>query len=546
MADREPMSDGQLVTATLAGDPEAYRQLVTRYQGHVYALAYSLVGNWSDAQDLAQETFIRAYSNLDKLREPERFASWLRRVTFGVTMDWLRTFRPKLFAQFDGRVDLDILEIPDFEPGPAEVAERRELAEAVLAALASLPSKYRVPLTMFHLDGLSYQKVAAFLDIPLGTAKSMIHRAREKLRAALAQTLSQEAMPMVQDVFDEHKLPGEFASRVLANVPDVNWGSAENEFCGSLVAWLQFTGRPAPYHYALAVSGYAFEVMWSRTWKATCAKRNIEDTEQEHIRRTFAALGYEYEVLHKGQAGADEERFREAITQRIDRGEPVIASGIAGPAPGLVAGYERGGDVLVGRSYFHDGRNGYYRQAEWYNDCDALVLVGRRIDPVSPREVLCRTLKVAVAFAHGSHAIEGIAAGLAAYDAWANSLLRDEDFPAGNLPVLTKRCNVSNAIVLPALLEARRMAARFLAEQEEVEPRAAAHMRAAGAAYEAEAAVLKGVFEHVPLCTAPEAQRLAFAERPLRQFLVDHLLRAKDLDRQAVEHLERVLEVIDR
>ncbi len=188
MADGGSISDGQLVGRTLAGDPEAYRELVTRYQGHVYALAYSLVGNWSDAQDLAQETFIRAYGNLDKLREPERFASWLRRVTFGVTMDWLRTFRPKIFAQLDGRVDLDTLEIPDFHPGPAETAERRELAAAVLAALASLPPKYRVPLTMFHLDGLSYQKVAAFLDIPLGTAKSMIHRAREKLRAAASRT----------------------------------------------------------------------------------------------------------------------------------------------------------------------------------------------------------------------------------------------------------------------------------------------------------------------------------------------------------------------
>jgi hypothetical protein len=81
VAGNDSLPDGELVGSTLAGDPEAYKQLVTRYQGHVYALAYSLVGNWSDAQDLAQETFIRAYSNLDKLREPGRFAPWLRRGT---------------------------------------------------------------------------------------------------------------------------------------------------------------------------------------------------------------------------------------------------------------------------------------------------------------------------------------------------------------------------------------------------------------------------------------------------------------------------------
>jgi len=209
----EERAAAQLVADTLDGDHEAYRELVSRYQGHVYGLAYSLVGNWADAQDVAQETFIRAYSNLDQLRDPSRFAAWLRRVAFGVAMNWLRSFRPGLFEQLDGRVDLDRLEVPDFKPGPAEVAEKRELADAVLEAVASLPPKYRVPLTMFHLDGLSYQKVADFLDIPLGTAKSMIHRARQKLEALLPAAVVAE-MTVVQEVFNEHKLPSEFSREV--------------------------------------------------------------------------------------------------------------------------------------------------------------------------------------------------------------------------------------------------------------------------------------------------------------------------------------------
>ncbi|NIR03228.1 MAG: hypothetical protein GTN78_24015, partial [Gemmatimonadales bacterium] len=104
--------------------------------------------------------------NLDQLTQPDRFAAWLRRVTFGVTMNWLKSFRPRLFQRLDGQADLEALEIPDFEPGPPEVLERRELAEAVHRAVASLPEKYRMPLAMFHLDGLSYQKIADFLDIP--------------------------------------------------------------------------------------------------------------------------------------------------------------------------------------------------------------------------------------------------------------------------------------------------------------------------------------------------------------------------------------------
>jgi len=178
------LRDAELVRRTRAGDKEAYGELVASYQGHVYGLAYSMVNNWANAQDIAQEVFIRAYCNLDQLREPTRFAAWLRRVTFSVTMNWLKTFRRKLFERLEGRVDLDTLDIPDFVPGPRQILEKRELAEAVLSAVDSLPPRYRVPLTMFHLDGLSYEKVARFLDIPLGTAKSLIHRARTKLKEA--------------------------------------------------------------------------------------------------------------------------------------------------------------------------------------------------------------------------------------------------------------------------------------------------------------------------------------------------------------------------
>src|SRR5512132_1269759 len=108
------LTDGQLVLQTRSGNTEAYANLVARYQGHVYGLSYSFVGNWEDAQDIAQETFIRAYCHLDQLQEPGRFAPWLRRVAFSIAMNWLKAYRPQLFAHLDGRVDLDALEIPDF------------------------------------------------------------------------------------------------------------------------------------------------------------------------------------------------------------------------------------------------------------------------------------------------------------------------------------------------------------------------------------------------------------------------------------------------
>jgi len=86
-------TDASLVQATLGGDADAYTELVHRYQAHVYGLAYSLTSSWAEAQDVAQETFIRVHSNLDHLRDPERFAPWLRRVTFSVAMNWLASSR---------------------------------------------------------------------------------------------------------------------------------------------------------------------------------------------------------------------------------------------------------------------------------------------------------------------------------------------------------------------------------------------------------------------------------------------------------------------
>ncbi|MHC4676563.1 MAG: RNA polymerase sigma factor [Planctomycetota bacterium] len=207
-------SDAELVLNTLKGDKEAYGELVTRYQGQVYGLAHSIVDNWADAQDIAQETFIRAYSNLPQLRDPARFAAWLRRITFSVTMNWLKAFRPGLFEQFGSLEDINSLDLPDFTPGPPEIAERRELAETVLKAVAELPPKYRVPLTMFHLDGLSYQKVADFLDAPIGTIKYWIHRARQMLKPALSAYIAEEVNSMVQEVFNQHKLPPEFSRDV--------------------------------------------------------------------------------------------------------------------------------------------------------------------------------------------------------------------------------------------------------------------------------------------------------------------------------------------
>jgi RNA polymerase sigma-70 factor (ECF subfamily) len=209
-----------------SGDTAAFGQLVKRYQGHVYGLAYSLLRDWAEAQDLTQETFVRAYVNLGALREPDRFAAWLRRVAFGTCMDWLKAYRPELYRSIGDAPDLDEIAQTVDAMTPPELAARSELAENVLIAVHNLPSKYRLPLMMFHLDGLSYEKVAEFLDIPIGTAKWLIHRAKQMLKPAL-EAYATEVSAVVEETFNEHKLPKEFAERIGALVKAASSGDVK-------------------------------------------------------------------------------------------------------------------------------------------------------------------------------------------------------------------------------------------------------------------------------------------------------------------------------
>jgi len=403
MADR---TDAELVARTRSGDAEAYGELVTRYQGHVYALAQSLAGNWVEAQDIAQETFLRAYANLHQLREPGRFAAWLRRVTFGVSMNWLKAYRPGLFEQLDGRVDLDSLEIPDFRPSPAEVAEKRELAAAVLGAINSLPPKYRLPLTMFHLDGLSYQKVADFLDIPLGTAKSLIHRARAKLKDALAPYVLEEVTPMVQEVFDEHRLPMEFPRKVMEGI--VYQAGLPTAYAQAL----DHAGIPLDFARFTAMTGWAFSFGYARDDISPGFLAIRGNPEEDGPYEVFGSLtgwlGFDYESAPTEDRG----RLWAFVRRHVDAGDAILSEHLDG---GLICGYrEVGGKQQV---YF-DGQP----VMDWI-DLDSLqpfevcVLVRKR-NPLPERELHLRALERAVRLG-SAHAWSGVPQGLAALEAYA-------------------------------------------------------------------------------------------------------------------------------
>jgi RNA polymerase sigma factor (sigma-70 family) len=220
-------SDAELVAMARAGGgradaSQAFGILVARYERMVLALAMSLAGE-ADASDVVQEAFLRGFRNLDLLADPSRFAFWLRRIAFGVSIDHVRAER----ARVDGRRGPavrspvttdganhdtsfhDVDHIADRQPSPLERLERAETVARVLAALDRLPARYRVPFTLFHIDGLSHAKVAATLGVAESTARSLVTRARRKLATLLARSpevhdMAREAgIRNTLDVFDD-------------------------------------------------------------------------------------------------------------------------------------------------------------------------------------------------------------------------------------------------------------------------------------------------------------------------------------------------------
>ena len=168
------------------GDGAAFEELVRAHEKTVYHLALRQLGSREDAEDAAQEVFLKAYTALGSFRGDSRVSVWLYRITNNVCVDMLRRRREtvSLSAVNDEGEPLE-LELPDERFDPAALAERKDLREHLGKALRQLPPDAREILLLRELGGQSYDEIAATLDLDLGTVKSRIFRARKKLCALL-------------------------------------------------------------------------------------------------------------------------------------------------------------------------------------------------------------------------------------------------------------------------------------------------------------------------------------------------------------------------
>lgn len=180
-------TDRELVEAARAGDAEAFGALVRRHQKRVYRLANHLLRNGSEAEDVAQETFVRAYGALSRFDGRSEPFTWIYRIAVNLSLNAIRARRPSRSTSLseDPRMENELVETSGATGNPARLSQDRELALALLDGMDTLSETLRTTLVMVSLDGMSHAEAAAVLGCPEGTIAWRVHEARRKLRLYL-------------------------------------------------------------------------------------------------------------------------------------------------------------------------------------------------------------------------------------------------------------------------------------------------------------------------------------------------------------------------
>ena len=188
----ENISDKTLVERFRHGDEEAFSTLVERYAARTYRVAYGVLGNREDAEEVAQDVFVKIHKALADFRGDSEFSTWLYRIAMNRAKNkyrWNKSRGEGVKVSIDAPLENDddkrTLEIEDVERSPDDVHETSELMESLADELEKLPEVYRTPLVMWNVDEVSYEDIAKALGCKVGTVKSRINRGRTILREKL-------------------------------------------------------------------------------------------------------------------------------------------------------------------------------------------------------------------------------------------------------------------------------------------------------------------------------------------------------------------------
>ena len=188
-----PPDDKALAIQAADGSQRAFRELLERFEGPVFSLVYRMVRDRALAEDLAQEAFIRAFNAIGGYNPRYKFSSWIFKIAHNVTIDHIRRKRirtlslegsPTAVTAEEQARTRPVVEAPGERPDA--YVENLELGSEIEAAIGRLRPHYRTVTLLRHVEGYSYKEIAEIMDLPLGTVKTYIHRARLELKEALA------------------------------------------------------------------------------------------------------------------------------------------------------------------------------------------------------------------------------------------------------------------------------------------------------------------------------------------------------------------------
>jgi len=185
-------TDQEVVLAARRGSDAAYRELVRRYERPVFSLIYRMVRDRELAEDLTQETFIKALNALASYRPEFKFSSWIFKIANNAAIDQLRrreidtlSLDGSPTAETPDAVEATALQVGSKGESPLDEMEAREIGTAIEVAVGKLRPEYRACILLRHVEGLAYEEISEQLNLPLGTVKTYIHRARNELRLYL-------------------------------------------------------------------------------------------------------------------------------------------------------------------------------------------------------------------------------------------------------------------------------------------------------------------------------------------------------------------------
>ena len=192
------LSDEELVARARKGDRPAFAHLVDRHRVSVFNLTLRILGNREDAEEAAQDAFVRAFRSLDRFRGDARFATWLYRIAVNVSLSSARRSRRDLstisLSEPEDDEDGLPMQIPDTSANPAERFEQAEFREQVRNLVSALPPIYSAVISMYHIQSLSYDEISEALELPIGTVKARLFRARAALRNLVGRSMEPDSL----------------------------------------------------------------------------------------------------------------------------------------------------------------------------------------------------------------------------------------------------------------------------------------------------------------------------------------------------------------